>query len=71
MIVMRRWLLLAVAIVAASCGDAPLALANIQTGRSLNQDGSIASISQAPCTVLTALSSRASAAIRSTGISLG
>ena len=45
MIVMRRWLLLAVAIVAASCGDAPLALANIQTGRSLNQDGSIANIS--------------------------
>jgi hypothetical protein len=45
MIAMRNWLLAAGLVVAAACADAPLALANIQTGRSLNQDGSVASIS--------------------------
>ena len=30
---------------AAACSNAPLALSNIQTGRALNQDGSIGSIS--------------------------
>jgi hypothetical protein len=38
-------LLAALAIVTTACSDAPLALANIQIGRSLNQDGSVASIS--------------------------
>lgn len=42
---MRNVLLLASMIATAACSDAPLALANIQTGRSLNQDGSVASIS--------------------------
>jgi len=42
---MRKTLLAALVIATAACSDAPLALANIQTGRSLNQDGSVASIS--------------------------
>ncbi len=42
---LRNCLLAAVVIAAAACSDAPLALANIQTGRALNQDGSVASIS--------------------------
>ena len=41
----RNWLLAAMTMAAAACSDAPLALANIQTGRALNQDGSVASIS--------------------------
>jgi outer membrane usher protein FimD/PapC len=41
----RMWLVAAFVAVAVACSDAPLALANIQTGRSLNQDGSIANIS--------------------------
>jgi hypothetical protein len=45
MTLMRNSLLAALVMAAAACSDAPLALANIQTGRSLNQDGSIASIS--------------------------
>lgn len=40
-----RHCLLALAVLAAACSDAPLQLANIQTGRALNQDGSVASIS--------------------------
>jgi hypothetical protein len=35
---------LVITVLAAGCADTPLALANIQTGRSLNSDGSIASI---------------------------
>jgi hypothetical protein len=35
---------LAMAVVAAGCSDEPLQLANIQTGRSLNADRSVASI---------------------------
>jgi photosystem II stability/assembly factor-like uncharacterized protein len=45
MIAARMGLVAAFVVVAAACSDAPLALANIQTGRSLNQDGSIANIS--------------------------
>lgn len=45
MTALRNWLLAMTIAAAAACSDAPLALANIQTGRSLNQDGSIASIS--------------------------
>ena len=45
MTALRNWLLAMAIAAAAACSDAPLALANIQTGRSLNQDGSIASIS--------------------------
>jgi hypothetical protein len=45
MTALRNYLLAAAVILAAACSDAPLALANIQTGRSLNQDGSVASIS--------------------------
>lgn len=45
MTVLRAGLLLAVLLTAAACSDAPMQLANIQTGRSLNQDGSVASIS--------------------------
>lgn len=41
----RNHLLAALVFAAAACSDAPLALANIQTGRSLNQDGSVANIS--------------------------
>ena len=43
MILLRTFLLAAVVIVTA-CSDAPLQLANIQTGRALNPDRSIASI---------------------------
>ena len=39
-----RIVALAMAIVAAACSDEPLQLANIQTGRSLNADRSVASI---------------------------
>jgi outer membrane usher protein FimD/PapC len=42
---LRNVLLGAILVAAAACSDAPLALANIQTGRSLNGDNSIASIS--------------------------
>jgi hypothetical protein len=45
MMAMRSFLIAAMAVIVTACSDAPLALANIQTGRSLNQDGSIASIS--------------------------
>ena len=45
MSLIRKALLTALVIVTAACSDAPLALANIQTGRSLNQDGSVGSIS--------------------------
>lgn len=45
MTMMRNWLPAVIVIVTAACSDAPLALANIQTGRSLNQDGSIGNIS--------------------------
>ena len=45
MTLMRNTLLAAIVILNAACSDAPLALANIQTGRSLNQDGSVANIS--------------------------
>ena len=38
-------LVLAVTLVAAGCSDEPLQLTNIQTGRALNADGSVASIS--------------------------
>ena len=41
----RSGLLMAVLLTAAACSDAPMQLSNIQTGRSLNQDGSVASIS--------------------------
>ena len=40
-----RACVLVMAVLAAACADAPLQLANIQTGRSLNADGSVASIS--------------------------
>ena len=41
-----RWFVIAAAMaIAAGCSDAPLQLANIQTGRSLNQDNSVGSIS--------------------------
>lgn len=39
-----RVCMLAVAVCAAGCSDEPLTLANIQTGRSLNADRSVASI---------------------------
>ena len=39
-----RAIVLTVAVVAAGCSDDPLQLANIQTGRSLNADRSVASI---------------------------
>src|SRR5688572_23773223 len=45
MTLLRNWLLAIALTAAAACSDAPLELANIQTGRSLNQDGSVASIS--------------------------
>ena len=45
MIALRNFLLVVTVVVAGACSDAPLALANIQTGRSLNQDGSVANIS--------------------------
>ena len=45
MIAIRHSLLAIVVMAAASCADAPMQLANIQTGRSLNQDGSVANIS--------------------------
>ena len=45
MTALRNSLLALTLAAAAACSDAPLALSNIQTGRSLNQDGSIASIS--------------------------
>jgi hypothetical protein len=40
----RKGILAAAVLVAAACSDDPLQLANIQTGRSLNPDRSIASI---------------------------
>ncbi len=39
-----RACVLVIVVFAAGCSDEPLQLANIQTGRSLNSDGSIASI---------------------------
>lgn len=45
MMTMRTGVLLSMLLAAAACSDAPLQLANIQTGRALNQDGSVASIS--------------------------
>lgn len=42
---LRNAALAALMVSAIACSDAPLELANIQTGRSLNQDNSIASIS--------------------------
>jgi hypothetical protein len=42
---MRNGLLAAAVIVSGACSDAPMQLANIQIGRSLNQDGSVAAIS--------------------------
>ena len=44
MILLRNCLLAAVVVMSAACSDAPLQLANIQTGRALNPDRSIASI---------------------------
>ena len=44
MILARTCLLASVVMMTAACSDAPLQLANIQTGRSLNPDRSIASI---------------------------
>jgi hypothetical protein len=44
MIVLRNCLLAGVVMITAACSDAPLQLANIQTGRALNPDRSIASI---------------------------
>ncbi len=41
----RLGVLAVLVITAAACSDTPLQLANIQTGRALNQDGSIGSIS--------------------------
>jgi hypothetical protein len=40
----RTWIAAGALILSAACSDAPLALANIQTGRALNPDRSIASI---------------------------
>lgn len=40
----RTWIVAGALFVCAACSDAPLALANIQTGRALNPDRSIASI---------------------------
>ena len=45
MIAVRNCLLAIAFAAAVACSDAPMELANIQTGRSLNQDGSIAAIS--------------------------
>jgi len=42
--VVRKCLVAAALLVTAACADAPLALSNIQIGRSLNPDRSIASI---------------------------
>jgi len=44
MIALRNCLLAGVVMITAACSDAPLQLANIQTGRALNPDRSIASI---------------------------
>lgn len=44
MILLRNYVLAAVVLMTAACSDAPLQLANIQTGRALNPDRSIASI---------------------------
>jgi len=41
----RTLLVVSALVVTAACSSGPLELANIQTGRSLNQDGSVASIS--------------------------
>ena len=43
-LLIRTTLALAVAILSTACSAGPLALANIQVGRSLNQDRSVASI---------------------------
>jgi hypothetical protein len=40
----RTWIAAGALLLSAACSDAPLALANIQTGRALNPDRSIASI---------------------------
>jgi hypothetical protein len=45
MIVIRSLVVAAAVLIAAGCSDPPLQLANIQTGRSLNQDNSVGSIS--------------------------
>jgi hypothetical protein len=45
MTVLRYSVLAGLMMLAAACSDAPMQLANIQTGRSLNQDGSVANIS--------------------------
>lgn len=44
MTVLRNCVLAGVVLIGTACSDAPLQLANIQTGRSLNPDRSIASI---------------------------
>jgi hypothetical protein len=44
MSVVRRWFAVAALLVAVACSDPPLQLANIQIGRALNPDRSIASI---------------------------
>jgi len=44
MIALRNCLLAGVLMITTACSDAPLQLANIQTGRALNPDRSIASI---------------------------
>ena len=44
MILLRNYVLATVVMMTAACSDAPLQLANIQTGRALNPDRSIASI---------------------------
>lgn len=40
----RTWIVAGTLLLSVACSDAPLALANIQTGRALNPDRSIASI---------------------------
>ena len=44
MTVLRNCVLAGIVLITTACSDAPLQLANIQTGRSLNPDRSIASI---------------------------
>lgn len=45
MTVTRTFAIAVLAVSAAACSNAPLQLSNIQVGRSLNQDGSVATIS--------------------------
>jgi len=45
MIAIKAVVIVAALVIAVGCSDAPLQLANIQTGRSLNQDNSVGSIS--------------------------